>query len=137
MLAQAVADPAALADDLVGTFLPIAMVLGPIVLAILMRFTSESDAKKYFAGLMAALVAVLSLVVDPPLEITIPIISARLMASWPLLQTAYLAYQAVASKIKPAGINELFRLGNFGIQLGRVEKAISETKGNVDDMLRG
>lgn len=137
MLAQAVADPTALADDLVGTFLPISMVLGPIVLAVLMRFTSESDAKKYFAGLMAALVAILSLVVDPPAAITIPVISARLMASWPLLQTSYLAYQAVASKIKPSGINELFKLGNFGVQLGKVEQAVVETKSNVEDVLQG
>ena len=135
MFAQAVADPSLIADDLIGTFLPIAMLVAPFVLAIAVKFTSESEAKKYLSAFIAVLVGVLSLVIDPPAEITLPVITARLMASWPVMQAAYLSYNALLRPITSKGLNGLLDFGNFGIQVGRVEKAIDETRANVKDLL--
>ena len=136
MFAQTVA-PAAVADDLVGVFLPIAMLVAPLVLAVAVKFTSESSAKKYLAGFIAVLVGILSLVVDPPSDITLPVITARLMASWPVLEMAYRTYNGLLAPIHPDGLNGLLKLGGFGVQVGKVEQAIVETKSNVEDVLNG
>jgi hypothetical protein len=134
MFAQAVADPSAVAADLVGVFLPVVMVFAPFVLALLTKVTSDSNAKKALSALLAVAVAGLSLAVDPPASITIPVIATRLLASWPILETSYRVWNALLRPITSKGLNGLM-LPDVGIQLGKAQAAVAETSGKLRDAL--